>query len=142
MREMSKQEEILMKKKREIERKMKEQHHHHQAHGKKAGGGGGGGRGGSISSGVALPRHPTSHEPTGISITEVKEENYSTSHKSKSSGQGTNKLKAYCQSVPKQTDAAHTYSRQDNVSPPYPDDVKPHLLVDGRVSTPGRPHVT
>ncbi|KAK8400196.1 hypothetical protein O3P69_003118 [Scylla paramamosain] len=160
MREMSKQEEILMKKKREIERKMKEQQHHPQAGGRKAGGGGGGSGGGG-SGGVAVPRHPPHHEPASTSEielspamnkfnndgsfleqfkklknkTEVKEEKYSTSHKSKSSGQGTNKLKAYCQSVPKQTDAAHTYPRQDNVSPPYPDEVKPHLHVDERVDS-------
>lgn len=138
MREMSKQEEILMRKKLEIERKMKQQQQY-------------GGR----KSDTVVPKNPPRKSPEPISPseaglspalnkfnndgsfleqfkkiasdkTEVKEEKYSTSNKSKSSGPGTNKLKAYCQSVPKQTDPAYTYFGQETESPPCPDEVKVH----------------
>lgn len=67
-------------------------------------------------------------------ITDVKEEKHSPSHKSKPSGQGTNKLKSYCHSLPKQVDAVLISSQKESASPAS-DDGKVSSNYDFGVST-------
>ncbi|XP_050714344.1 uncharacterized protein LOC126997342 isoform X3 [Eriocheir sinensis] len=129
MREMSKQEEVLLKRKREIERKMKEQY---------------GGRKPAETGSPRQPPPSRSHEPSSSpgeaassqvpnkfnndgsfleqfkkmsrSKSDIKEEKCSPPHKSKPSGQSTNKLKTYHHNLPKQIDPAHISSWQKSTS--------------------------
>lgn len=67
-------------------------------------------------------------------ITDVKEEKHSPSHKSKPSGQGTNKLKSYCHSLPKQEEPVLIKSERESASPAS-DDGKVSSNYDFGVST-------
>lgn len=70
-----------------------------------------------------------------LSVTDIKEEKCSPPRKSKPSGQGTNKLKPYCNSPPKQIDPSHISLWEYSSSSPTLDDGKVSFSYNSRVST-------